>query len=236
MSRKKPKAVTRTRSHPLFGNIPLIEHRVAFPNGKEVIYYEADPNYEPPLPPGAIRGNVRKQRFCGAHNLGKYFYVDEPHTCVQCNQEFIFFAKEQRFWYEMLGFHLDSRALRCLKCRKQRRSENALRQQIGAARKDLRAKADDPRALLDLASASVRLREREGHGDLNEAIGAARKAGDLWRDSPEPLFWEAKAQQLAGREQKAAPLFSSFLERARKVHRLAKLVAEAESCLAELRV
>lgn len=235
MSKKTPKRETQTLPHPLFGDIPLIEHRVAFANGKEIVYYEADPNYEPPLPPGAIRGNVHKQRFCSAHNIGKYFYVDEQRTCVQCNQDFIFSAKEQRFWYEVLDFHLDTRGLRCLKCRRQRRSDNALRQQIGAARKELRTNADDPRALLDLASASVRLREREGHGDLDEAISAARKAGDLWRDSAEPSFWEAKAQQLAGREQKAAPLFVRFLERARKVHRLAKLVAEAESCLAGLR-
>ncbi len=183
---------------------------------------------QPPLPNGAVRGDVSKQHFCRYHNSGKAFYVDEARTCVQCGEDFVFYAQEQKYWYETLAFHLDSQCIRCLACRKLRRSQFALGQQIGNARKELKSKPDDPRVQLELASATVRLHERGGGGDLNEAIAAARKAHDIWPESAEPLFWEAKAQQLAGRDAKANDLFARFLEVGRKVHRLAKLVAEAE--------
>ena len=82
-------------------------------------------------------------------------------------------------------------------------------------------------ALIDLATATVRLHERTGNGNLERAIGAARRAAREWPDSPEPLFWEAKCHKLAGREAKAADAFRRFLERARNVSRLKALVAEA---------
>jgi hypothetical protein len=219
-----------TRRDRVFGEIPQIEKRVTH-GGREFVFYEDDPAYQPPLPKGAIRGDIRKQNYCRAHNRGKYFYVDEPRTCVQCGEEFVFSASEQRFWYETLGFHLDSQCIRCLKCRRQRRTIHALGVQVGNARQELRAKPDDPRALLELASGIVQQFERSGHGPLDEAVAAARKAAEVWPDSAEPWFWEAKAQKLAGRTKKAAPLFARFVDRARKVHRLTKLVAEAEEAL-----
>ena len=38
--------------------------------------------------------------------------------CLDCGRLFIFFAEEQKHWYEELGFGLDSDCVRCVVCRK----------------------------------------------------------------------------------------------------------------------
>ena len=216
-----------TYAHPLYGNIPLIERRVRTSSG-ESVWQEFDPTYRPPLPRGAVRGNPERQNYCRAHHEPKYFYVDETHTCVQCRLQFVFTAKEQKFWYETLQFNFNSQAIRCRNCRKQRRTDAALRQQIATALKRLSEHPADPHTLLELATATVRYRERTGEGNLDRALDACRKAGSEWHDSPEPMFWEAKCHRLAGRVRKAADAFERFLDRARTVHRVSKLVSEAE--------
>lgn len=45
-------------------------------------------------------------------------YFDVRRKCVDCGKMFIFFAEEQRHWYEELGFGLDSDCVRCVNCRK----------------------------------------------------------------------------------------------------------------------
>ena len=35
-------------------------------------------------------------------------YVDILRTCLTCHRPFIFFAREQRYWYETLGFYVDA--------------------------------------------------------------------------------------------------------------------------------
>jgi hypothetical protein len=45
-------------------------------------------------------------------------YFDVRRKCVDCDQMFIFFAEEQKHWYEELGFGLDSDCVRCVNCRK----------------------------------------------------------------------------------------------------------------------
>jgi hypothetical protein len=130
---------------------------------------------EPRLPPGAVRGDVSKQVFCTAHYEPKYFYLDETRTCVQCGAAFTFAASEQKFWYERLKFNFRSVPIRCLACRRQRRSEHALREEVANARAEVRRCADDPRTQLALARAIVELFRKTGTGSLDEAIAAARR-------------------------------------------------------------
>ena len=48
--------------------------------------------------------------------------------CEDCAHFFIFFAEEQKFWYEVLKFGLDSDCVRCVPCRKRvQRIKNDLR-------------------------------------------------------------------------------------------------------------
>ena len=45
-------------------------------------------------------------------------YFDVRRQCRDCGRPFIFFAAEQQYWYEELGFGLDSDCVRCIVCRK----------------------------------------------------------------------------------------------------------------------
>ncbi len=195
--------------HPVFGEVPTIE--VTTPSGHT--YRDHDPDFRPPLPNGAIRGDVRRQVFCSACHVPKYFYVDEKRTCVQCDREFVFGAREQKFWYETLRFNFGSTAIRCPSCRRHRRSQRALRAQIAAALAGLREDPDDPALLLADAEATVRLHQRVGEGNLDRAIASCRKALRIWPRAHEALFWEGLAQRQAGRRAAAAHALTEFLRR-----------------------
>ena len=45
-------------------------------------------------------------------------YYDVKRTCRDCNRPFIFFAQEQKHWYEDLGLPLEADCVRCVPCRK----------------------------------------------------------------------------------------------------------------------
>ena len=45
-------------------------------------------------------------------------YYDVKRQCLDCSKSFIFFAEEQKHWYEELGFGLESDCVRCVDCRK----------------------------------------------------------------------------------------------------------------------
>lgn len=197
--------------HARFGNIPLIHHSQVGSDGKLYEWWQYDPNYQPSMPRGAVRGDVRKQMYCAAHHLPKYFYVDEDRECIQCGRRFTFHAKEQKYWYETLKFNFSSIPIRCVECRRQRRSEQALREQIARAKAEVRKM--NPAGYIALARAVVEYHERTGHGNLNEAIAAARKAAALWPTSSEPQLWEGVAHALAGRRQKAQTILNSFLSK-----------------------
>jgi len=214
--------------HPLYGEIPLVQRRALGRDGREYSWLEYDPLFRPKVPTGAVPGDVSRQQYCAAHHVPKYFYVDEARTCVQCRETFTFSAKEQKFWYETLQFNLASSAIRCRSCRKQRQTERALREQIGAALRQLKSRPNDPAVLIELARATVRYRERTGQGNLDRAIAASRRAFSEWPASPEPLFWEGKCHYLAGRNAKGRTCLTEFITEAHRGHRLSKLVSEAK--------
>jgi hypothetical protein len=224
-----------TRHHPLYGDIPLIEHRRPKPDGGEWTWHEPDLEFKPPLPKGAVRGDTSRQVFCSAHDVPQYFYVDIERTCLQCQETFLFGAKEQKFWCETLQFRIGSIAVRCPRCRRQKRSLHMLREQMAAALKGLETKPRDPHLLLDLARATVAYRLKTGQGNLDRAISCCRKAAEEWPTSPEPLYWEGECQRLAGRAAKAIDCLTKFVARA-EGGRLAKLVAAAKGELRGLGV
>ena len=65
-------------------------------NGRTYEWWEYDAAFSPPVPKGAVPGDVSKQVFCSACQEPKYFYVDETRTCVQCGSRFIFSGAEQK--------------------------------------------------------------------------------------------------------------------------------------------
>jgi len=194
--------------HPFYGRVRVVR-RPSSGSSKE--HWTYDPDYEPELPPGAVRGDVAKQVFCSACHVPKYFYVDEESQCLQCGRSFTFGAKEQKYWYETLKFNFHSAAVRCPDCRRLRRSERALREQIAHARAAIRNAPHDPAPHLALARALVEYHERTGQGQLDDAVAAARRAARLWPQAPDVLLWEGVAHARAGRTKRARECLTRFL-------------------------
>ena len=226
-SKLKPKQADRPKKskpkfihHPLYGNIPLIE-------GQWGSY--PDPNFKPKIPVGAAPGNVALQEFCSHCHLPQYFYVDKQSVCVQCGKDFIFQAKEQKFWYENLKFNFHSHAIRCLDCRKKKRNEKSIKIQNDKAYEICKKNPKDPYALIALSEAVCLYFETFQKGHLEEAIASARKAYKLDKNCQEALYWEALAQKFAGREKKSQQLFKEFLERATSIPRCKNLCKKAHA-------
>lgn len=69
--------------------------------------------------------NPAQQAFCDhAPHLA---YFDERVICRSCNETFVFTTTEQRTWYERFKFLVQSKAVRCARCRRSQR-EHAKRQ------------------------------------------------------------------------------------------------------------
>lgn len=205
-----------TVKHPLFGAMPLVATTWVDANGHERSGYVYDASYRPEMPKGAVRGDITRQHFCSMCHSPRYFYVDVGRTCVQCGDAFVFSGAEQKFWYETLQFHFDSIATRCLGCRRKKRSDKALQQQLALATSEVDRDPENPVRLVALAEAIVQLFERLSQGSLPRAIAACRRARRICKAHPqakvgEALFWEAKAQALAGRPADARQLFQQML-------------------------
>jgi hypothetical protein len=68
------------------------------------------------FPETAIAADVSKQPL----SIGpRFYYVDMLRECRSCHRPFIFFALEQRYWYETLGFVIDADCVLCPDCRRE---------------------------------------------------------------------------------------------------------------------
>lgn len=80
----------------------------------------------------ALLADLEKQAYC---DWPPYFvYQDEEHDCRTCGCKFIFSKEEQQFWYEGLGFLVQSEAVNCRKCRAEIRNR---KDRIRKAQKEL---------------------------------------------------------------------------------------------------
>ncbi len=78
------------------------------------------------IPNTAVCANIQKQVSATMHVT---HYFDLERLCHDCGRSFIFFADEQKHWYEDLQFGLDSDCIRCVPCRKQQQGVARMRQQ-----------------------------------------------------------------------------------------------------------
>lgn len=66
------------------------------------------------FPETAIRADLTRQNYCCSP---RYLYVDMAKVCRKCGRWFIFFALEQKYWFEDLGFFVDADCVHCQDCR-----------------------------------------------------------------------------------------------------------------------
>jgi Probable zinc-ribbon domain len=55
-------------------------------------------------------------------------YFDVTRKCRDCGSSFIFFAAEQKYWYEDLSFGLDADCVRCIPCRRKQQGISQVQQ------------------------------------------------------------------------------------------------------------
>jgi hypothetical protein len=72
----------------------------------------------------AILANLSRQ---SAATVAVTHYFDLDRICRDCRRPFIFFAEEQKYWYEVLQFSLNFDCVRCVPCRKRQQSIARLR-------------------------------------------------------------------------------------------------------------
>lgn len=70
------------------------------------------------IPNTAVRANTARQLTA---TVAVTHYFDLDRICRDCQQPFIFFAYEQKYWYEELGLRLEADCIRCVPCRKRHR-------------------------------------------------------------------------------------------------------------------
>jgi hypothetical protein len=68
------------------------------------------------IPNTAIAADISRQHFT---TMPVTHYFDVKRVCQGCRQPFLFFAAEQKHWYEELGFSIEADCVRCVPCRKQ---------------------------------------------------------------------------------------------------------------------
>lgn len=85
-------------------------------NGYPFLHYHSPPSCR--VENTAIVANLNKQT---AATVPVTHYYDVKRQCRDCSRMFIFFAAEQKYWYEELQFPLESDCIRCFPCRERRR-------------------------------------------------------------------------------------------------------------------
>lgn len=76
----------------------------------------------------ALIGNLKKQLFCDHTPYLAYF--DRTKTCRTCNETYTFTKEEQVYWYENLGFWVQSVSVNCTSCRKAIRTSRNLNTEL----------------------------------------------------------------------------------------------------------
>lgn len=84
-------------------------------SGAQDIHYET-----------AIIADIEKQYYSVSPRC---WYVDAIYVCEDCQKEFKWTAKEQRYWFEVLKFWYESEPVRCVACRTNRRRLAQLRKE-----------------------------------------------------------------------------------------------------------
>jgi hypothetical protein len=107
------------------------------------------------IPNTAIMADISRQT---PATVAITHYFDLERECVDCHRPFIFFAEEQKHWYEELGFGLDSDCVRCCDCRKHEQGI-ARQREIYESLFHVPEKSTDQ--LLQMAAAALTLIEAE---------------------------------------------------------------------------
>jgi Probable zinc-ribbon domain len=115
--------------HPRFGRGPRVTglNPVDTVDGSVFCHWHSPPGVR--VPDTAVAADVARQI---SATVPVTHYFDARRVCRKCERPFLFFAEEQRFWYEELGFPLAADALECVACRRDERQLRARKEKYEA--------------------------------------------------------------------------------------------------------
>jgi len=100
-------------NHPRYGNQPVpSKYNFSVSEIKSAHWRYQSVKF---FPETAISANTEKQDY-SIYPRAKYVDIEE--VCNVCKRPFIFYALEQKYWFEVLGFYIDAHCTRCIECRK----------------------------------------------------------------------------------------------------------------------
>lgn len=107
-------------AHPRYGQGPRVTGmnpaiKYSYEAGEPIVKLHWHSPPERRVPNTAIEADISKQIFT---TFPVTHYFDSKRTCCHCRRPFLFFAEEQRHWYEELGFSIEANCVRCVPCRK----------------------------------------------------------------------------------------------------------------------
>ena len=176
--------------HPRYGSLPIASGR-AIPEAEIRSGFWALGNAVI-FPETVLLADTSKQNYA---IYPRRYYVDILRDCRECERPFLFFAQEQRYWFEELQFFVDADCVHCSECRarqhdakKQLARFSAAMKETNLSRKDLMTLIDDAADLLQAGVVSNlsklgalknrALRECEeypGTSRLAQALGEAHR-------------------------------------------------------------
>ena len=105
----------------------------------------------------------------GSWDLPSY-YEDQTYWCVDCGEEQMFTAKEQKDYYETKKRYIYKGWTRCETCYEARLKQRRIRRELHESYKALKDQLDDTMAVFTHAQTMVKHREIIGFNDLQLAI------------------------------------------------------------------
>lgn len=122
MPKRRATIIPDVVPHPRYGNTVVASGCTASADEVRNSFYGY--RSETIFPESAIRAEITRQNFTV---LPRGYYVDILKRCRTCHRPFIFFAREQQHWYEVLGFYIDADCVHCPECQ---RSNQELRRRF----------------------------------------------------------------------------------------------------------
>jgi hypothetical protein len=141
--------------HPRYGQGPRLTGLNPEPNyeyGEQFVYLHWH-SRDCRVPNTAIVADTSKQHIT---TMRVTHYFDVKRTCSGCRKPFLFFAEEQKYWYEELGFSLEANCDRCVPCRKKEQGIARQRQRYEELQHVVDPSADE---LLEMAECCLALIE-----------------------------------------------------------------------------
>lgn len=112
MSKKRKSRFKEYVDHPRYGDKPIYSGEIF--TLEEILRAHWRYSEDSIFPETAIRAEIDKQNFS---IYPRSIYVDIQKQCESCGRWFLFFAREQKYWYETLGFYIDADCVKCINCR-----------------------------------------------------------------------------------------------------------------------